>query len=182
MTFLHDSTAFLLGEVYDGVLLGQENACCITLGTGLGFAFMRHGKVCVNEKRVPAFTLWNMPWRDGIAEDFVSTRSLQGLYGQKLPVKDIATLAKQGDPLAQDAFRITGQHLSDILRHILPQLGCEHLALGGQIAKSAELFQLDLPVRWSVSAHMDDSALRGSSYYAIHGQASCEQIVANLMK
>ncbi len=176
INFLHDSTAFILGEAFDGVLKGMDSPCCIMLGTGLGFAFMRGGKVCVNEKRTPAFTLWNMPWLGGIAEDFVSTRAIQGQYGEKLPIKVIADLARQGDTKALQAFKTVGERLSEILKDVVPRLGCDYLALGGQIAKSAELFHLDLPVPWRVSEHMDDAALRGVSYYAHNGQAACERV------
>lgn len=174
--FLHDSTAFILGEACDGVLQGKHSPCCVMLGTGLGFTFMRDGKVCVNEERRPALILWNMPWRDGIAEDYVSTRAIQARYGEQLPVKHIAELARRGDARAAEAFRTTGGYLSEILQEIIPKLGCDYLALGGQIAKSAELFELDVPVAWSVSAHMDDAALRGASHYALYGQAACEQV------
>lgn len=178
--FLHDSTAFILGETYDGVLKGWKAPCCVMLGTGLGFAFMRDGKVCVNQKRTPALTLWNIPWRDGIAEDYVSARAIQALYGEKLPVKSIAELARQGDAKAAAAFRTAGGHLSEILKKVIPMLGCDCLALGGQIAKSAELFELDLPIAWSVAQHMDDAALRGASCYALHGQTACEQVMQRL--
>lgn len=173
--FLHDSTAFMLGEAYDGALRGAQAPCCVMLGTGLGFAFMRDGKVCVSDKRSPALTLWNMPWRDGIAEDYVSTRAIQKLYGEQLPVKAIAERARQGDARAARAFSAVGGSLSEILGYIIPRLQCDQFALGGQIAKSAGLFGLDVPVDWHVSHNLDDVALRGASYYALHGRSSCEQ-------
>lgn len=175
VAFLHDSTAFLLGEAYDGVLKGQTDACCVMLGTGLGFAFMRDGRVCVSDKRTPALALWNMPWRDGIAEDYVSVRAIQGLYGQKISVREIADRARHGDEKALDTFRAVGASLSDMLCEVIPRLGCSAFALGGQIAKSADLFGLKVPVPWHVSTHLDDAALRGASYYALHGQTACEQ-------
>lgn len=178
--FLHDSTAFILGEAYDGVLKGCKAPCCVMLGTGLGFAFMRDGKVCVDEKRTPALVLWNMPWRDGIAEDYVSTRAIQALYGEKLPVKSIADRARQGDVKAVAAFQTTGEHLSEILKKMIPKLKCDSFALGGQIAKSAELFELDLPIAWSIAKYIDDAALRGASYYAFHGQIACEKVLHRL--
>ena len=46
--------------------------------------------------------------------------------------------------------------------------------LGGQIAKSADLFGLRLDVPWRVSQHLDDAALRGASAYAAQGRAACE--------
>lgn len=173
--FLHDSTAFLLGEAYDGVLEGKSAPACVMLGTGLGFAFMREGRVAVSANRSPAFVLWNMPWEGGIAEDAVSTRALQRLYGEVIPIKSLADRARNGDRKAADAFLKTGRQLSAILRKVLPELGCDSFALGGQIAKSADLFQLDLPMKWAVSRHLDDAALRGASYFAAYGREACEK-------
>ena len=172
--FVHDSTAFLLGEAHDGVLAGKASSACVMLGTGLGFAFMREGRVAVSPARGPAFVLWNMPWEDGIAEDYVSTRALQRLYGEALPIKVLADRARDGDRKAADAFLETGRQLSAILRKVLPALGCDSFALGGQIAKSANLFQLDLPLDWAVPRHLDDAALRGASHYALCGREACE--------
>lgn len=175
--FVHDSTSFLLGELHDGVLSGKKNAACVMLGTGLGFAYARDGRVAVSPGRSPAFGLWNMPWGDGIAEDYVSTRALQRLYGEALPIKSIADKARDGDAKAADAFLETGCQLSAILRNILPELGCDSFALGGQIAKSADLFHLDLPLPWAVSRHLDDAALRGASYFALHGPEASENVI-----
>ncbi|MBQ6564440.1 MAG: ROK family protein [Clostridia bacterium] len=176
VTFLHDSTAFILGEASDGSLAGRAAPCCVMLGTGLGFAFMRDAHVCVNEQRTPAFTLWNMPWKQGIAEDYVSTRAIQQLYGSVISIRSIAEAAYAGEQKALEAFRRTGAELSQILQTVIPKLGCDCLALGGQIAKSADLFELDLPVPWFVSRHLDDAALRGAAFFATHGPGRCERL------
>lgn len=174
VSFLHDSTAFMLGEARDGVAQDMASPCCVMLGTGLGFAFMRGGRVCVNAQRGPAFSLWNMPYEGGIAEDYVSTRAIQGAYGEALPVKTIAQRARQGDARAKQAFAGAGFHLSTLLGALIPRLGCDGFVLGGQIAKSADLFGLRLSVPWRVSQHLDDAALRGASAYAAQGRARCE--------
>lgn len=174
VSFLHDSTAFMLGEARDGVAQDMASPCCVMLGTGLGFAFMRGGRVCVNAQRGPAFSLWNMPYEGGIAEDYVSTRAIQGAYGEALPVKTIADRARQGDARAAQAFAGAGFHLSALLGALIPRLGCDGFVLGGQIAKSADLFGLQLDVPWRVSQHLDDAALRGASAYAAQGRAACE--------
>lgn len=176
VSFLHDSTAFLLGVAYDGALPPKTSPCCVMLGTGLGFAFMRDGLVCVNKSRRPALTLWNRPYRDGIAEDYISTRAIQANYGEKLPVKQIAELARVGNENAIHAFQTAGKHLSIILNELIPKLGCDRFVLGGQIAKSADLLGLELPVEWYVTKHLDDVALRGSICYAKYGMTACEQI------
>ncbi|MBR5110812.1 MAG: ROK family protein [Clostridia bacterium] len=173
VSFLHDSTAFMLGEYMDGTLQGASNACCVMLGTGLGFAWMKDGRVCVDEKQAPALPLWNMPYRDGIAEDYVSARAIQRYFGGSLTVREIAGLARSGDERAVRAFRMAGEELSNIVSQIISHLGCEKFALGGQISKSADLLQLRLPIPWAVTSHPEDAALFGACRYAALGRNRC---------
>ena len=175
--FLHDATAFILGEYFDGTLKGADNACCVMLGTGLGFGWIRDGKVCVDETRTPAFSLWRAPYLSGIAEDYVSTRAIQKTYGKVLPIKAIADAARAGDEKALTAFRAAGEHLSRLLKILAPALGCEKLALGGQIARSADLFGLEIGIPWAVTEHFEDGALRGCCLFALRGR-DCERTAA----
>ena len=175
VAFLHDSTAFMLGESLDGALKGVTNACCVMLGTGLGFAWMKDGKVCVNAEQSPAFSLWNQPYLDGIAEDYVSTRAIQRYFGGSLAVRQIADQARLGDARAIQAFRTAGEHLSVLMSIVIPCLGCEKFALGGQISKSADLLHLNLPIPWAVTAHPEDAALMGACRYAAFGRERCVQ-------
>ena len=175
VSFLHDSTAFMLGEYGFGSLQGAENACCVMLGTGLGFAWLQGGKVCTDENRSPALALWRAKYLDGIAEDYVSTRALQRYYGEQISVKNMADLARQGDARAREAFLTAGRHLSAIMGEVIPRLGCRRFALGGQIAKSADLFDLHLPLPWQATKHPEDAALLGACRFAFLGQKACEQ-------
>ena len=177
VSFLHDATAFILGEYFDGTLKDADNACCVMLGTGLGFGWIKGGRVCVDDTRTPAFSLWRAPYLDGIAEDYVSTRALQRMYGQALPVKQIADAARAGDDKAKQAFLTAGWHLSRIIRAVSAVLGCEKLALGGQIARSADLFALEPGIPFEVTEHFEDGALRGCCGYALRGP-DCERTAA----
>ncbi|MBQ8081032.1 MAG: ROK family protein [Clostridia bacterium] len=177
ISFLHDSTAFMLGEYHEGALQGEKNACCVMLGTGLGFAWVRDGKICLNERQTPSLALWKTPYLDGIAEDYVSTRAIQREFGEALPVKEIATLARSGNEAAQRAFRTMGAHLTVILRDVVARLGCEKFVLGGQISKSADLLGLELSIPWSVAERPDDTALRGICQYVRLGRENCTQFV-----
>ena len=178
VAFLHDSTAFMLGECGEGgALAGEDNACCVMLGTGLGFSWLRDGRVCVDETRTPSLALWSTPYLDGIAEDYVSTRAIQRYYGQAVSVREIAEAARADDPAAKEAFLTAGRHLSRIMTEVIGRLGCRKLALGGQISKSADLFRLELPVPWAVTRHPEDGALRGCCRYAVLGRENCVQTV-----
>lgn len=178
--FLHDSTAYILGEVSDGTLRDAKNPCCVMLGTGLGYTMMKDGKVLIDESQTPALSLWCAPFREGIAEDYVSTRAIQTAYGQPLSVKDIAGLARQGDEKALQAFRKTGEALSELMGIIDRRFHPDKLALGGQIARSADLLHLNLPFPWEVSHHLDDAALRGAAYYALHSREECTAVLPKI--
>lgn len=178
--FLHDSTAYILGEVSDGTLRDAKNPCCVMLGTGLGYTMMKEGKVLIDESQTPALSLWCAPFREGIAEDYVSTRAIQASYGQPLSVKDIAGLARQGNEKALQAFRKTGEALSELMGIIDRRFHPDKLALGGQIARSADLLHLNLPFPWEVSHHLDDAALRGAAYYALHSREECTAVLPKI--
>ena len=176
VSFLHDSAAFMLGEYQDGSLRGADNACCVMLGTGLGFAWIKGGLVCVDERQIPCLSLWNSPYLDGIAEDYVSTRALQRMYGETVPIREMAEKARSGDERALNAFRTAGRHLSALMEKVIQKLGCERFALGGQISRAADLFSLSLPIPWSVTEYPEDAALRGACRYTALGRENCVQI------
>ena len=175
--FLHDSTAYMLGEAHQGAAAGALSPACLMLGTGLGFAHMLKGRVCVGEDRRPHAVLWRLPFLDGTAEDYVSRAAIRQRYGalsgmtEPPDVEAIALLARQGDEAAISCFDKTARLLAQLLRPLLDSLGCDLLVLGGQIARSADLFidhlrqGLSLPVLQA--AHFDDAALRGAGHYCL---------------
>lgn len=178
--FLHDSTAYILGEFSDGTLQGAKSPCCVMLGTGLGFAMMGEGKVLIDQTQTPALSLWNAPFRDGIAEDYVSTRAIQAAYGEKLSVKEIAERARTGDRKAVLAFQKTGEALSELMEKVAERFQLDRLALGGQIARSADLLALKLPMEWCVTQHLPDAALRGAAFYALHSREECTAVLPKM--
>ena len=109
-------------------------------------------------------------------ESGVFLADLGAAYGQPLSVKDIAGRARQGDEQALRAFRLAGEALSELMEIIDRRFHPDKLALGGQIARSADLLHLNLPFPWEVSHHLDDAALRGAAYYALHSRAVLPKI------
>jgi len=186
--YLHDSTAYLLGEAFSGAAEGAASPACVMLGTGFGFTYMHNGHVQVGFDQRPHIILWNAPFRDGTVEDYVSRRAIRERYAKAAgldtspDVKQIASMARAGDLSALLAFRITGELLADILHPVLLDLNCELLVVGGQIARSADLFlkdvQAGLPMPVRVAAHLDDAALRGAARYCVMPHRTCvEEVV-----
>ena len=142
--FIHDVNAALLGEMSRGNAAGYPDSALVTLGTGLGFAFSRAGRIMVNEKGSPLCPIYSIPYRDGILEDYVSKRGFLKAYREisgksadpSLTVADIGAMAAEGDPAALETFSSVGEILASALKPKLVEnrIGC--LLLGGQISRS----------------------------------------------
>lgn len=139
MRFLNDATAFAVGEAWFSENMGQDKQLCITLGTGLGAGFTDKGIPVVNSRTVPPEgCLWNLPYKEGIADDYFSTRgfirSYQNLTG--IEVNGVKELAKnyESDLLIKEVFDSFGEDLGDFLSPWLKRFDADALIIGGNIA------------------------------------------------
>ena len=145
--FMHDVNAMLLGALQSPELKDYYRVALITLGTGLGFAVSVGGVPQCSPTGSPAYSIYNRPYRDGIAEDYVSKRGAMRAWtevtGKRWPktqtVKDIAATTEGGE-----AFALMGERLAEVAAPLLRILGIEYLLIGGQIAKSFHLMQESL--------------------------------------
>ena len=91
-----------------------------------------------------------------------------------MDVKDIASLAKGGDPRALQLFKQTGEHPSTLLSSHLQDLPAEKVIIGGQISKSLHLLMSGIGKTCALpicrAAHPDDAALRGAYAYTRLGK------------
>ncbi len=141
--FMHDSSAFLLGELAARPGFAGD-LCAVIIGTGLGFACTKDGHLFENENGGPGISIFRNPCRGETAEDFVSKRGIMRTYErisghEAESVKAIAQLASAGDAAAMEAFRKTGEILAEILAPILLNNHFFCMILGGQIAKAGRM-------------------------------------------
>lgn len=141
--FLHDSSAFILGEsVY---LSNFSHIAGVMIGTGLGFAIMENNRVLLNDESGPLVNIFDISYRNGIVEDFASGRGIMNCYN-KISIKpaknakEISLKALEGDYLALEIFKDVGEILAEILCPILKERGTQALIFGGQVTKSFNLF------------------------------------------
>jgi glucokinase len=171
---LNDANAFLLGEVGAGAVRGVPRAVGITLGTGVGSAFALDGRVVTEGPGVPPEgEIWDLPYEGGIVEDFVSTRSIQGIYQKRAgTLREVAAIAASAnlDPAARETFVEFGRHLGLSMRKVLYPFAPDVVVLGGGISHSAPLFvpaaleQLKgLEVELRISELFDHAALVGAA-------------------
>ena len=118
--FMQDVNAALAGEIARGNAAGYGASALVSLGTGLGFALSRDGRVLCNPAGGPKVVIFNLPYRDGILEDYASKRGFLRIYGE----------------LAGQTFATVGGILAAALRDLLVEHGVECLLLGGQISRS----------------------------------------------
>lgn len=142
--FLNDATAFAVGCSRMGDAPRTGRAVALTLGTGLGAAFLEDGiPVIAGEGVPPGGCLWSLPFEAGIADDHVSVRwILDQARGRGLTVDGVAGLAAlaRQDPAAAAIFERYGENLGAIAGPWLASFGAAGVVLGGRITGAFDLF------------------------------------------
>ncbi len=176
--FMNDASSFAVGEAWAGSATMEKKSLSITLGTGFGSAFISDRIPIVDGPLVPKIgCVYHLPYRDGIADDYFSTRGLLGRYrkltGKKLKgVKELATLAAS-DKTAAALFVDFGETLANFLAPWLTGFEAEILVIGGNISHAynlfGEVFESSLKkekcgCRVALSKLKEDAALLGSAY------------------
>ena len=142
--FVHDANAVLVGELWKGNAKGFGNAAVVTLGTGLGFAISDKGEVLCNEIGGPFLSVFKLPYKDGILEDYTAKRGFVRIYSElsgktdvdRITVSDIGEWAGKGDEASIRTFQKVAEILADSLRDILIERKIECLLFSGQISRS----------------------------------------------
>jgi predicted NBD/HSP70 family sugar kinase/mannose-6-phosphate isomerase class I len=149
--FENDAVCFGLGESLTGAAACCKKVIAITLGTGLGATFLAEGKIQKEGYGVPPEGyLYHTPFKEGIAEDYLSTAWLVGRFNalsakQMREAKEIYELAlNENDSIAIDVFRTFGQNLGACLAPWIKQFDAECLIIGGNLAKASAFFLPEL--------------------------------------
>ena len=176
--FMNDASSFAVGEAWAGSAVSFRKSLSITLGTGFGSAFIADRIPIVDGPLVPRIgCVYHLPYRDGIADDYFSTRGLLGRYkaatGRDLPgVKELAALAST-DNIVRDLFNDFGDNLAMFLAPWLTGFGAEILVIGGNISHAWDLFgdvfegrlrKENCESQVALSKLKEDAALLGSAY------------------
>jgi glucokinase len=177
--FLNDAEAFLIGEWWAGAARGNVRAIGITLGTGLGSAFIEGGRIVRSGERVPpGGALYRLAFRGAPVEDTISSRALLARFGaaavEPAHVEEVAARAMGGDAGAADAFHDLGDALGVFLAPWVRAFEPGCIVVGGSIARSwalleaslrAELEPIDSLVAVTVAEQLDDAPLLGAARY-----------------
>jgi glucokinase len=177
--FVNDAEAFLLGEWWAGAARGHERAVGITIGTGLGSAFLERGVIVSTGGRVPPDgELHRQLFRDAPVEQRISRGALLARYGDEgVDVVEIAQRAQDGEPRAEEVFAELASDLAEFLQPWLTAFAPSCLVVGGSIARSWDLLRaglesLEADVAVITPAqNIDDAALLGAARNAVTERA-----------
>jgi glucokinase len=179
--FVNDAIAFGLGEAYAGAARHYQRALCITLGTGVGSAFVAGRKPVISGPNVPPEGfVHHLKYRGKSLEDFVSRRALRADYrhatGTDLDVQQIAELVRSGDGKATNTWNRAMTVLTTTIAPWAKKFGAEVVVVGGSIAKSWDLVEPGLIAGFSAAAApvnvvpaelADEAALFGAAHWAV---------------
>ena len=190
IVFVNDADAFVLGEWWAGAARDTRRAVGVTLGTGLGSAFLADGAIVDTGPDVPAAgELHRLQFRGAPVERSVSSAALVERYGEpRFAVAEIALRARGGDERAIAAFAELADALGEICRPWLQRFAATSFVVGGSIARSWELLSpalhtaladVDGLERIVRATHIDESALLGGAYHVSRHIASTGQSLAD---
>jgi glucokinase len=171
IVFLNDAHAFLLGEWWAGAARGHARVIGITLGSGLGGAFLVDGTIVTDGAGVPPEgSVYGLEFRGRPVEESISRRALLARYaaGSSLDVEQIAERARAGEERARLVFGDLGADLSEFLDPWIAAFAPTCLVIGGSIARAWELLGPQLEpafpgVSVTAAANIDDAALLGAA-------------------
>jgi len=188
VVFINDADAFLLGEWIGGAASGHARAVGLTLGFGVGSAFLADGEVISDDPTVPPegrvdlLTIADRP-----LEDTASRRAIIARYAKlvgsetdgALDVREIAERARHGESIARQVLDDAMAALGATLAPWLVRFNATVLVVGGSMSGSWDL--LAEPLRSGITEaeptsaeritvlrarHPADAALIGAAWHA----------------
>ncbi|MGC4940740.1 ROK family protein [Kribbella sp. DT2] len=168
VVFVNDAEAFSVGEWTTGTLQGLERCCGVTIGTGIGTAFLADGRVVRTGDSVPpGGELYRTSIHGKPLEDWISSRAILRTYGEAPGVKEIADAARAGDERAhqvlQDAFAV----LAEALTPWLDRFAATRVVLGGSISGAFDLVKEVFTFDVAVTEDTEHSAIIGTAVRSV---------------
>jgi glucokinase len=171
VTFMNDAEAFAVGEWSAGEIRGLERCVGVTIGTGVGTAFLADGHVVREGKSVPpGGELYRTSYDGRPLEDSISARAILRAYftrtGKEEPdigVKEIAERARGGSADARDVLLAAFGVLASALTPWLERFGVTKVVLGGSISGAFDIVREVFDFDVAATQDTENSALIGAA-------------------
>ena len=179
--FVDDADAYIVGEWRAGAARGHDRVIGVTLGTGVGAAFLLDGRPQAGGPGVPAGgNLYPQSYLGRPIEDTVSTRALLASYGADgVSVREVFERARAGEASALSVVTSTMEHLGRFVAPFIADFGATVFVVGGSISRSWDLIEPalrrglgDTAVDIAPSALLGDAPLIGAASLAYRSSDS----------
>lgn len=175
--YINDATAFAIAEAWVGKAGNFDKMIALTLGTGFGSAFINNGIPVLSGDAVPEMgCVWHIPFKDGIADDYFSTRWFIRTCFEKTGivvrgVKDIADMV-DSNPAALEMFEEYGSSMGHFLAPWIRKFNARVIVIGGNVTGAFHFFgnsllgtfsQNNLDVEVLLSDLKEDAAVIGGA-------------------
>lgn len=144
LVFVPDAQAFLRGEWVAGAAAGHDRAAGITLGTGVGSAWLADGEIVADGKLVPPQGLAHLlEYQGKPLEDTISRRAILAAYAgaDGIDVQEIFERARDGEERAKGVVDAALTALGRALGPWLDGFGATVLVVGGAMSGSWDLVE-----------------------------------------
>lgn len=170
--FRNDADASLEGELFAGAGQGYTRALGITLGTGLGSCFYREGEISDAGLNV-------LPFKNGMAEEYLSTRWFVKAYEQYTGkaisgVKEL-TDRYNDDDQARLVFDEFSANFGEVLLHCRQAFDVDVVIIGGNISNAYPLFIDQLLKQLPAGGPVIRKAILGEQAALIGAVVNCNQ-------
>jgi len=139
--FVNDAVAYAVGEWSSGAGRRARRMICVTLGTGVGSAFLSDGQHVASGSDVPrdgavhTLTIDGRPLEETVSTPALRTR-FRGTGGGDRTVEQICALARRGD---DDATEVVASAFGALGRALSPwaaRFGATTVVVGGGVSRS----------------------------------------------
>ena len=137
----NDANCFALGERLFGEGQTIPNFVGLTLGTGLGGGIIQQGKL-LDDANCGSGEFGEIPYKEHNLEYYCSGSYFMNEW--HINGKEMHERAMQNDPIALEAYRQLGLHLSVAVKIVVLTLDPQLLVFGGSVAEAHSLFEASL--------------------------------------
>jgi glucokinase-like ROK family protein len=163
----NDVNVMALGETYQGAARGVDNLIFIKIGTGIGSGIICDGRMyrgssgCAGDighiavdKNGPLCHCGNRGCLEAVAAGpAIAARSLLAAQSGKSPIlmkyfevngsalraEDVGNAAREGDPVAIEVIRESGQYIGDVLAGLVNFFNPDMIVIGGGVSNIGDL-------------------------------------------
>lgn len=175
MRFLNDASSFAVGVSWVGKGKGYQRVVVLTLGTGFGSAYVENELPIVRGEHIaPEGCFWHLPFKEGIADDYFSTRWFVNIY-KKMTGKAVNGAKDIIDTDPENAsviFNLFGENLAEFMTPWLKKFDADIVVLGGNISLAYKYFEAafqsrlkkeNVQIHVEVSGLMENAAIVGAA-------------------